>query len=96
MYENVTLERHDAVAVLTMNRPDRRNSLSDPMLLDLSAALSECLDDRSLGAVVLTGAPPVFSAGADAPSLTSATTDEDRRRVFGGRQSQFRRRDSDR
>ncbi len=91
MYDNVTLERHDRIAIVTMQRPDRRNSLSDPMLLDLSAALGTLVDATDVGAVILTGAPPVFSAGADSPSLKSATTDAERRQVFGTKQSQFRR-----
>ncbi len=91
MYENVTLDRHGAIATITMNRPDRRNSLSDAMLSDLSAALSELRDDRTIRAVILTGAPPVFSAGADAPSLKAALSDEERRNVFGNRKTRFRR-----
>ncbi len=91
MYDNVTLERHDRIAVVTMQRPDRRNSLSDPMLLDLSAALRTLVDDADVGAVILTGAPPVFSAGADSPSLKSATTEAERREVFGAKKSNFRR-----
>ncbi len=91
MYDNVSVERQDDLAIITMQRPDRRNSLSDPMLLDLSAALSEFRDDVSVGAVVLTGAPPVFSAGADSPSLKGAETEEQRRAVFGSGKSRFRR-----
>ncbi|ETX05607.1 enoyl-CoA hydratase/isomerase family protein [Candidatus Entotheonella palauensis] len=91
MYDNVTLERDGRIAIVTMQRPDRRNSLSDPMLLDLSSALRELVDDGSIGAVVLTGAPPVFSAGADSPSLKTATTEAERRQVFGSRKTQFRR-----
>lgn len=91
MYDNVSLERDGRIAIVTMQRTDRRNSLSDPMLLDLSSALRELIDDSHVGAVVLTGAPPVFSAGADAPSLKNATTETERRRVFGSRQTQFRR-----
>ncbi len=91
MYDNVTLERDGRIAIVTMQRPDRRNSLSDPMLLDLSSALSELANDGRVDAVILTGAPPVFSAGADSPSLKRATTETERRQVFGSRQTQFRR-----
>ncbi len=91
MYDNVTLERDGRIAIVTMQRPDRRNSLSDPMLLDLSAALRALVDDGQVGAVVLTGAPPVFSAGADSPSLKSATTEAERRQTFGSKKTQFRR-----
>lgn len=91
MYDNVTLERQDRIAIVTMQRSDRRNSLSDPMLLDLSAALGTLVDAADIGAVILTGAPPVFSAGADSPSLKSATTEAERRQAFGAKKSNFRR-----
>ena len=64
--ESVTLVRDGAIATVTLNRPDRRNSLSDAMLTDLSAAFVELRDDTTTRVVVVTGAPPVFSAGADA------------------------------
>ena len=91
MYENVTLERQDGIATLTLNRPDRRNSLSDAMLSDLSRALGELRDDTRVRVVLLSAAPPVFSAGADAPSLKGAHSAEERRQIFGSRQTQFRR-----
>jgi enoyl-CoA hydratase/carnithine racemase len=91
MYENVTLERHNGIAFLTLNRTDRRNALSDAMLSDLAAALGDLRDDRTVRVVLLTGAPPVFSAGADAPALKGAASDTERRQVFGKRQTRFRR-----
>ncbi len=90
MGENVTLVRKDAVATVTLNRPDRRNSLSDAMLTELGAAFAELRDDASTRVVIVTGAPPVFSAGADAPHA-KAKTEEERRRLFLSRKSQFRR-----
>ena len=90
MGENVTLVRADAVATVTLNRPDRRNSLSDAMLTELGAAFAELRDDASTRVVIVTGAPPVFSAGADAPHA-KAKTEEERRRLFLSRKSQFRR-----
>ena len=62
--ENVTLARDGAIATVTLNRPDRRNSLSDAMLTDLGAAFVELRDDTSTRVVIVTGAPPVFSAVA--------------------------------
>ena len=90
MGENVTLDRAGAVATVTLNRPDRRNSLSDAMLTELGATFAELRDDASTRVVIVTGAPPVFSAGADAPHAR-AKTDEERRRLFLSRKSQFRR-----
>src|SRR5499426_3688839 len=90
MSDNITVKRDGPVVTLTLNRPDRRNSLSDPMLTALGVALAELRDDASTRVVVLTGAPPVFSAGADAPHAR-AKTDEERRRLFMEKKSQFRR-----
>jgi enoyl-CoA hydratase/carnithine racemase len=88
--DNVLLTRDGLVATVTLNRPERRNSLSDPMLIDLTAAFAELRDDATTRVVIVTGAPPVFSAGADAPHAR-AKTEEERRRLFTGRKSQFRR-----
>jgi enoyl-CoA hydratase/carnithine racemase len=88
--DNVRIERAGPVATLTLDRPQRRNSLSDAMLHDLAAALTELRDDASTTVVILTGAPPVFSAGADSPIRGSMSADE-RRRVFMDTKSQFRR-----
>jgi enoyl-CoA hydratase/carnithine racemase len=87
---NIMLTRDGVIATVTLNRPERRNSLSDEMLTDLGAAFTELRDDRSIRVVIVTGAPPVFSAGADA-GHAKATTAEERRRLFASRKSQFRR-----
>jgi enoyl-CoA hydratase len=90
MGENVLITRDGVIATVTLSRPDRRNSLSDPMLTELGAAFAELRDDLSTRVVVVTGAPPVFSAGADA-GLKSSMSAEERRQAFAGRKSQFRR-----
>lgn len=90
MDDHVTLVRDGLVATVTLNRPDRRNSLSDEMLTALGRAFTELRDDAGTRVVIVTGAPPVFSAGADAPHARAAT-DEERRRLFLSRKSQFRR-----
>jgi len=90
MTDNVRLDRDGAVATVTLNRPERRNSLSDAMLTDLGAVVSELRDDPAVRIVILTGAPPVFSAGADA-GLKSSMSPEERRHAMATRKSQFRR-----
>jgi enoyl-CoA hydratase/carnithine racemase len=60
------------------------------MLTDLAAAFAELRDDATTRVVVVTGAPPVFSAGADA-GLKSSMSPEERRQAFAGRKTQFRR-----
>lgn len=52
------------LTILTINRPERRNALTGEMLDKLTAALDAC-EERGDHAVILTGAGPVFSAGAD-------------------------------
>lgn len=90
MADNVRLVRDGAIATVTLNRPDRRNSLSDALLSELAAAFVELRDDTTTRVVIVTGAPPVFSAGADA-ALKSTMSVEERRRTFSQRRSQFRR-----
>lgn len=88
--DNVKLERAGAIATVTLDRPDRRNSLSDEMLRDLATAFGELRDDASVKVVILTGAPPVFSAGAHS-AIRGSMSPEERRRVFMETKSQFRR-----
>ena len=90
MAANVLVTRDGVIATVTLNRPDRRNSLSDEMLTDLGAAFAELRDDTSTRVVIVTGAAPVFSAGADAGHAKAATPEE-RRKLFLSRKSQFRR-----
>jgi enoyl-CoA hydratase/carnithine racemase len=90
MADNVVLERKGPIATVTLSRPDRRNSLSDEMLTDLVAAFTALRDDDSTRVVIVTGAPPIFSAGADAP-FKKGMSEEERRRMFTARKSQFRR-----
>jgi len=87
---DVLVQRDGAIATVTLNRPERRNSLSDAMLTDLGAVVSALRDDAAVRIVILTGAPPVFSAGADA-ALKSSMSPEERRHAMATRKSQFRR-----
>ena len=61
----VRFGREGAVATITLDRPARRNTLTDEMLEAMQRFLDEVEDDRAVGAVVLTGAGPVFCAGFD-------------------------------
>ena len=90
MTDNVALSRSGPIATVTLNRPDRRNSLSDEMLAELAAAFAGLRDDAGTRVVIVTGAPPVFSAGADAP-FKKGMSEAERREMFLARKSQFRR-----
>jgi enoyl-CoA hydratase/carnithine racemase len=71
-----------AIAVLTLNRPAARNSLSEALIGELHAALDACADDREVRAVVLAANGPVFSAGHDLKELTARRADADRGRAY--------------
>jgi enoyl-CoA hydratase len=75
----VTFERHDRVALLTLDRPEALNVLSAEMLGDLEARLDEIEGDPGIGAIVLTGAGErAFSAGADVKGMRDAVPMEGR------------------
>jgi enoyl-CoA hydratase len=60
---DVTIEGH--VAVVTINRPQARNAVNDEVANGIEAAIDRVEGDDDLWVTILTGVPPVFSAGAD-------------------------------
>ncbi|HEX7166158.1 MAG TPA: enoyl-CoA hydratase [Acidimicrobiales bacterium] len=60
------------VAVVTLDAPERRNSLTLEMVREIVAAFDELDADEGVGAAVVTGAPPAFCAGADLSHLGSS------------------------
>ncbi len=75
-------ETAESIAVLTLNRPQARNSLSSELIDRLAAAMSGIAGDRSVRAVVLAANGPAFSAGHDLKELTAHRSDPDRGRAF--------------
>jgi len=63
--EELLLEQHGAVAMLTLNRPAKRNALSIELRRALTEQLAALGEDPAVAVVVLTGAPPAFCAGMD-------------------------------
>src|SRR5256884_8325628 len=64
-YEHILVEIDAPIATVTLNRPKVLNALSPDLILELTTALSELDADENVRAVVLTGGPKVFAAGAD-------------------------------
>src|SRR6478735_12593062 len=58
------------VAYITLNRPDKLNSFNREMALLLQQRLDDCISDKSIRAVVITGAGKAFSAGQDLAEVT--------------------------
>jgi enoyl-CoA hydratase/carnithine racemase len=72
---------HD-IAVLTLNRPDARNSLSEALIAGLTEALRSIADDRATRVVVLGANGPGFCAGHDMKEMTARRSDPDRGRAY--------------
>jgi enoyl-CoA hydratase/carnithine racemase len=70
------------VALLTLNRPDARNSLSEAMLAALTESLAEIATDKRARVVVLAANGPAFSAGHDMKEMTARRSDPDRGRAY--------------
>lgn len=64
-YEFIKLQSEQGVATLTLNRPEKRNAISDAMRTELIHALETVAQDRAIKALVLTGEGKGFCAGGD-------------------------------
>jgi enoyl-CoA hydratase len=83
----VLVEKRGRVAVLTVSDPARRNALSFELSGQLTQSVEECDRDETVHAMVITGAPPAFCAGADLGALTAAGhsgSEADLRRIYAG------------
>jgi enoyl-CoA hydratase/carnithine racemase len=76
MLDELGMERRGAVAVLTINRPTRRNALSDALVASMSQLLARLDGDDAVGAIVLTGHAPGFCAGSDLKELGAMSLDD--------------------
>jgi len=72
----VVVERDAPIAVVRLNRPEARNALSDALMDELVAALSELDADGEIRCVVLAGDERAFAAGADIAELAASTAVE--------------------
>ncbi len=75
-------ERDKDIAVLILNRPQARNSLSEALLTALSGAWTEIAADKTIRAVVLAANGPAFCAGHDLKELTGRRSDADGGRAY--------------
>lgn len=77
--DQLLVERRGHVEVLTLNRPDRMNTISGPMLAALSSALVEADADQDVRCIVITGAgPKAFCAGLDLQGASEGNAFGDR------------------
>ena len=70
--EDIRTEIVDGVMTITLNRPERRNAMSDAMVTGLVASLDDAETATDVGAVLLTGAGGAFCAGGDVKGMAEA------------------------
>lgn len=71
--DGIDCERHDGVAVIAFDRPERRNALDLPMRSEFARVVASAIADDDIRAIVLTGRGGHFCAGGDIGSMRSAT-----------------------
>ena len=70
-YENILVDTHGRVGLVTLNRPKALNALNDALMDELGAALKAFDADEGIGAIVITGSEKAFAAGADIGMMAS-------------------------
>jgi enoyl-CoA hydratase/carnithine racemase len=78
-YQNLSLQREQQTAVVTLNRPERRNALSLELMLELMECLDEIARDAGLRAVILAATGKVFCSGHDLTEMLGRSVSEHRR-----------------
>jgi len=81
VYENIAVETDAAIAVVTLNRPARRNALSLALMRELIDCLTEIGQKHEIRAVILAATGKVFSSGHDLSEMTGRQL-SDYRRLF--------------
>jgi len=76
--ETVLLKKQENIAIVTLNRPDRYNAVTDELVTRLNEIIDEIRNDNQIRAVVLTGAGKGFSAGADMESFGKLSPEDGR------------------
>ncbi|MCG8595750.1 MAG: enoyl-CoA hydratase [Kiloniellales bacterium] len=72
-YENILVEKRDAVGLITLNRPQALNALCAALIDELAEALDDLEADEAVGAIVVTGSEKAFAAGADIKEMLDKT-----------------------
>src|SRR5438132_11906261 len=83
-YEHIKVESAPPIATITLDRPKVLNALSPALISELGQALSELDANQEIRAVVLTGGPKVFAAGADIGDMAQRTAAEQLTRDMTG------------
>ena len=74
-YEHILLSTHGGLGTVTMNRPERRNALSEAHMLELLDAFTRLADDGDVRAIILAANGPVFCSGHDFADMVERDLD---------------------
>ena len=73
-YETITVAHEEGIAVLTLNRPDKLNALNELLLVEFRGAILALSQNRTVRALIVTGAGKAFAAGADIAAMSDMPT----------------------
>jgi len=77
MSDHVKIEQRGRVQLITINRPDKKNALTQEIYGVMAAALRDADERSDIGATVLTGAGDIFTAGNDLGDFTTSLNDDE-------------------
>ncbi len=70
-YKTILVEKNDDVGVITLNRPEAMNALSETVMEEMASALDDFEADPAIGCIVVSGSEKAFAAGADIKEMQS-------------------------
>lgn len=74
-FEQILFEKRGRVGLITLNRPEKLNAWTPKMMAQMRQAMDDCVADRNIAAIVVTGAGRAFCAGADVSAVFKAQAD---------------------
>jgi enoyl-CoA hydratase len=83
-YQMIKTEREDMTFIITLNRPEKLNALSPELTGEVVEALNGVRTDETIRAIIITGGPKVFAAGADLSQMQTASPIDMYNRNLGG------------
>ncbi|KAJ1652873.1 hypothetical protein IWQ61_006886 [Dispira simplex] len=88
-YKNLLVETRDKVALVTLNRPKALNALCSELFHELNQVVAEMDNNKTIGAIVLTGSPKAFAAGADIKEMCNTNFVDNYKNNFLGHWTQI-------
>jgi len=74
-FEQILFEKRGRVGLITLNRPEKLNAWTPKMMAEMRQAMDDCVADRNIASIVVTGAGRAFCAGADVSEVFKKQAD---------------------